>query len=61
MSQSWTWAQIKAALEDKGVPLASLARQHKKNRSSFSRVKVRSSIPCQQIIADVLGLAPQDI
>lgn len=61
MSQSWTWAQIKAALEDKGTPLAALARRHKKTNAAFSMVKLNSSSPCQQIIADALGVPPHEI
>lgn len=55
------WADIKAALEKRGLTLARLADAHGYSEGGFSVVKRRSWPQVEQIIADALGERPETI
>ncbi len=59
MTQAWSWARIKWKLAEADTSLAGLAKANGYKRASFSKMKVNTSPPIQQIIADAIGVAPR--
>jgi len=59
--QDWHRADIKAALEKRGTSLDRLSRQHKFYRGAASLTLVIQWPRMERIIADTLGMQPQQI
>lgn len=55
------WYHIKAGLAANNTSLASLARQHGKTKSAFTKVKYLPIPSIQSTIAKALGETPQDV
>ncbi|EIK7352053.1 transcriptional regulator [Salmonella enterica] len=60
-SQDWHRADIKSALEKRGITLRDLSRQAGLSPDSLRNVFTRSWPRAERIIADVLGITPQEI
>lgn len=55
------WPEIKYELEKRGITFAILAARARVSRQAFSKVKKWTSAPLQQVIADALGMRPEQI
>lgn len=60
-SQDWHRADIKSALEKRGITLRDLSRQAGLSPDSLRNVFTRSWPRAERIIADALGVTPQEI
>lgn len=60
-ADDWHWADIKAALEKRGLTLARLADANGYGERSFSFVKRRPWPQVEQIIAGALEMTPAEI
>ncbi len=60
-AQDWSWPTIKAALEQAGHSLASLARENRFDNSFMTKAKLRPCARVERIIADALGVEPRAI
>ncbi|EAO6137941.1 transcriptional regulator, partial [Salmonella enterica] len=60
-SQDWHRADIKSALEKRGITLRELSRQAGLSPDSLRNVFTRSWPRAERIIADALGVTPQEI
>ncbi|EYI64922.1 hypothetical protein SEEH3547_06978 [Salmonella enterica subsp. enterica serovar Heidelberg str. 75-3547] len=60
-SQDWHRADIKSALEKRGITLRDLSRQAGLSPDSLRNVFTRSWPRAERIIADALGITPQEI
>lgn len=60
-SQDWHRADIKSALEKRGITLRDLSRQAGLSPDSLRNVFTRSWPRAERIIADALGATPQEI
>ncbi|HAE7081415.1 TPA_asm: transcriptional regulator [Salmonella enterica subsp. salamae serovar 42:z:1,5] len=60
-SQDWHRADIKSALEKRGITLRDLSRQAGLSPDSLRNVFTRSWPRAERIIADALGITPQKI
>ena len=61
MSKIWTKAQIKCALEEKGMTLTGLAVLSDVNPSQMRSVWSRPTRPAEKAIADFLGVTPAEL
>lgn len=60
-SQDWHRADIKSVLEKRGITLRDLSRQAGLSPDSLRNVFTRSWPRAERIIADALGITPQEI
>lgn len=60
-SQDWHRADIKSALKKRGITLSDLSRQAGLSPDSLRNVFTRSWPRAERIIADALGITPQEI
>ncbi|EEM0991996.1 transcriptional regulator [Salmonella enterica subsp. enterica serovar Typhimurium] len=60
-SQDWHRADIKSALEKRGITLRDLSRQAGLSPDSLRNVFTRSWPRAERIIADALGITPKEI
>ncbi|EAA2618794.1 transcriptional regulator [Salmonella enterica] len=60
-SQDWHRADIKSALEKRGITLRDLSRQAGLSPDSLRNVFTRSWPRAERIIVDALGITPQEI
>ncbi|EAA7244386.1 transcriptional regulator [Salmonella enterica] len=60
-SQDWHRADIKSALEKRGITLRDLSRQAGLSPDSLRNVFTRAWPRAERIIADALGVTPQEI
>ncbi|ELU7312447.1 transcriptional regulator [Salmonella enterica] len=60
-SQDWHRADIKSALEKRGITLRDLSRQAGLSPDSLRNVFTRSWPIAERIIADALGITPKEI
>ncbi|EAU5128643.1 transcriptional regulator [Salmonella enterica] len=60
-SQDWHRGDIKSALEKRGITLRELSRQAGLSPDSLRNVFTRSWPRAERIIADALGVTPQEI
>jgi Ner family transcriptional regulator len=57
----WHWADVKAALEKRGLTLTELAEMHGYATSSFTVVKGKAWPAAEKIIADAIGVDVSEI
>ncbi|SHO58764.1 helix-turn-helix domain-containing protein [Vibrio quintilis] len=60
-TNDWHKADIGAALKKKGLSFSALSRQHGLASSTLHNALVRRWPKGEKIIADAIGLSPQDI
>ncbi|TQD37437.1 helix-turn-helix domain-containing protein [Rhodobacter capsulatus] len=61
MSKIWTKAQIKCALEEKGMTLSGLAILNDMNPSQMRSVWSRPVRPAEKVLAEFLGVPPAEL
>lgn len=60
-ANDWHWADVKAALEKRGLTLGRLADAHGYSEGGFSMVKRRPWPAAERIIADAIGVDVSEI